>query len=67
MAAAATAIEVANRLAKGQEIASLFVTDPHQSEYQLYQQARKRREFVEAEKATKAKSDNAPVAAAAKP
>jgi hypothetical protein len=62
MAAAATAIEVANRLAKGQEIASLFVTDPHQSEYQLYQAAKKRREFVDAEKATKAKSDATPLA-----
>lgn len=61
MAAAATAVEVANRLAKGQEIASLFVTDPHQSEYQLYQAAKKRREFVDAEKATKARSDAAPL------
>jgi hypothetical protein len=67
LAAAATAVEIANRLAKGQEIASLFVTDPHQSEYQLYQQAKKRREFVDAEKATKAKSDAAPLAAPAPP
>ena len=64
LAAAATAVEVANRLAKGQEIGSLFVTDPHQSEYQLYQLAKKRREFVEAEKAVKAKSDAAPLAPA---
>jgi hypothetical protein len=64
MAAAATAVEVANRLSKGQEIASLFVTDPHQSEYQLYQAAKKRREFVEAEEATKAKSDASPMAPA---
>jgi hypothetical protein len=60
LAAAATAAEAINRLSKGQEIASLFVTDPHQSEYQLYKAAKKRREFIDAEKAAKAKSDNAP-------
>lgn len=63
LAAAATAVEIANRLAKGQEIASLFVTDPHQSEYQLYQAAKKRREFIDAEKAIKARSDSSPMAA----
>jgi hypothetical protein len=63
LAAAATAVEIANRLSKGQEIGSLFVVDPHQSEYQLYQAAKKRREFIEAEKAVKAKSDSAPLAA----
>ena len=64
LAAAATAVEIANRLAKGEEIGSLFVVDPHQSEYQLYQTAKKRREFIEAEKAIKAKSDAAPLATA---
>lgn len=64
MAAAATAAEAINRLFKGQEIASLFVTDPHQSEYQLYKTAKLRREFIDAEKAAKAKSDNAPLAGA---
>ncbi|HEX6785293.1 MAG TPA: hypothetical protein VF098_11670 [Sphingomicrobium sp.] len=63
LAAAATAVEIANRLAKGQEIGSLFVVDPHQSEYQLYQQARKRNEFIDAEKAIKLESDNAPAIA----
>jgi len=60
VAAAATAVEIANRLAKGEEIGSLFVVDPHQSEYQLYQAAKARREFTEAEAAAKLKSDDAP-------
>jgi hypothetical protein len=42
---------MAERLAKGQEIGSMFVTDPHPSEYQLYQMAKARREAEEAEKA----------------
>jgi hypothetical protein len=62
LAAAATAVAAANRLAKGEEIASLFVVDPHQSEYQLYQAAKKRREFVTAEAARKRHSDSAPPA-----
>jgi hypothetical protein len=59
LAAASTVIAAANRLAKGQEIASLFTVDPHQSEYQLYQAAKKRREFVEAEAARKSWRDRA--------
>jgi hypothetical protein len=49
--AALTAAQMAERLAKGQEIGSMFVTDPHPSEYQLYQMAKARREAEEAEKA----------------
>lgn len=52
--AALTAAEMAKRLAEGKEIGSMFVTDPHPSEYQLYQMAKARREAEEAEKAAKA-------------
>jgi len=51
LAAAATAAEMAARLSKGQEIGSMFVTDPHPSEYQLYLEAKREREAKEAEKA----------------
>lgn len=49
LAAAATAAEMAARLSKGQEIGSMFVTDPQPTEYQLYVEAKKRREAKEAE------------------
>jgi hypothetical protein len=49
--AALAAAQMAERLAKGQEVGSMFVTDPHPSEYQLYQAAKARREAEEAEKA----------------
>lgn len=54
--AALTAAEMAKRLAEGKEIGSMFVTDPHPSEYQLYQMAKTRREAEEAEKAALAKA-----------
>ena len=56
LAAAATLGEMADRLSKGQEIGSMFVTDPHPSEYQLYVEAKKTREAAEAERAVKAKA-----------
>jgi hypothetical protein len=56
LAAAATAAEMAERLAKGQEIGSMFVTDPQPSEYQLYLEAKKQREAKEAAAAAKAKA-----------
>ena len=56
IAAAATAAEVAQRISKGQEVGSILVTDPHPSEYQLYLEAKKRREEREADvKAAKVK------------
>ena len=55
LAAAATAAEMAKRLAEGKEVGSLFVTDPHPDEYQLYQMAKAMREAREAEAATAAK------------
>ena len=56
LAAAATIGEIADRLAKGQEIGSIFVTEPQLSEYQLYLTAKKEREEKEAAAAAKAKS-----------
>jgi len=55
-AAAVTAAEMAKRLAEGKEIGSMFKTDPHPSEYQLYLEAKARREAAEAEKAAAAKA-----------
>ena len=65
LGAAMTAGEMAARLAKGQEIGSMFVTDPQMTDYQLYQWAKAQREAKEAEAAAKAKAAKA--AAAAKP
>jgi hypothetical protein len=36
LAAAAPVTEISQRLSKGQEIGSIFVTDPQMSEYQYY-------------------------------
>jgi hypothetical protein len=60
LAAAATVAKMADRLAKGEEIGSMFVTNPQPSEYQLYKEAKARREAEEAEKAAKAKAKTAP-------
>ena len=49
--AALTAAEMAKRLGSGQEVGSMFETDPHPSEYKLYQMAKARREAKEAEEA----------------
>jgi hypothetical protein len=56
LAAAATLGKMADRISKGQEIGSLFVTDPQLSEYQYYQLAKKEREAKEAAAAAKAKA-----------
>ena len=47
--AAITAVTMVERAAKGENVGEMFVTDPHPSEYQLYQMAKKRREAREAE------------------
>ena len=47
--AALTAAQMAARLAQGKEIGSMFVTDPHPTEYQLYVEAKRAREAREAE------------------
>jgi len=64
LAAAATAAEMAQRLSKGQEIGSMFVTDPTPDEYHLYLMAKQRREAEEAEKAALAKAKAAAAAQA---
>jgi hypothetical protein len=61
LGAAATAAEMAERLGKGEEIGSMFVTDPQPTEYQLYQDAKKRREAKEAEAVIKARQEAAQV------
>jgi hypothetical protein len=48
--AALTAAQMAERLAKGQEVGSMFQTDPTMSEYQLYQVVKAKREAEEAQK-----------------
>jgi hypothetical protein len=65
IATALTAAEMAKRLTEGKEIGSMFMTDPHPTEYQLYVEAKKRREAAEAEKAAKAKAAAAAQAKAA--
>jgi hypothetical protein len=63
---AATALAtMADRLSKGQEIGSMFQTEPTSSEYQLYLQAKKQRQEEEADKAAKAKAAAAQAATAA--
>ena len=54
LAAAGTLAEMAARLSKGQEIGSMFITDPQPSEYELYLAAKKLREEKEDEAAAKA-------------
>lgn len=49
--AALTAAEIARRLAKGEEVGSMFVTNPHPTEYDLYVMAKAKREAEEAEAA----------------
>jgi hypothetical protein len=48
---------MADRLSKGEEIGSMFVTTPEPTEYELYVAAKKRREAEEA--AAKAKKASA--------
>jgi hypothetical protein len=67
LGAALTAAEMAKRLAAGQEVGSMFVTDPQPTEYQLYVEAKKRREAREEEKAALAKAKAAQAAAAPPP
>lgn len=56
LSAAATAAEMAKRVASGQEIGSMFETDPTPDEYHLYLEAKARREAEEARKAAAAKA-----------
>ena len=51
IAAGIAAATMAERLAQGKEIGSMFETEPHPDEYHLYLQAKHRREAEEAEAA----------------
>lgn len=66
LAVAATAGQISERLAKGQEIKSVFETTPSPSEYQLYLEAKKEREARQADKAALAAQKSAAAAAADK-
>jgi hypothetical protein len=57
--AALTAAQMAARLAKGEDIGRMFVTDPSPSEYQLYLEVKRAREAREAEERAKAKAAEA--------
>ena len=63
LAAGMTLAKMADRLSRGQEIGSMFITDPHPSEYQLYRAAKATREAREeeakAEEAVKAQAATA--------
>jgi hypothetical protein len=61
---ALTAAEMAKRVASGQEIGSMFQTDPTMSEYQLYELAKQQREAEEAQQAAEAAAAKAKAAAA---
>ena len=51
IAMAAVAAKVADRLAKGQEVGTIFETTPASGEYALYREAKRKREEKEAEAA----------------
>jgi hypothetical protein len=64
--AALTAVAMAERAAKGENVGEMFVTDPHPDEYHLYLMAKARREQREAEaKAKKVKAQTQVQSAAA--
>ena len=65
LAAALTAVEMAKRVAQGKEIGSMFLTTPEPTEYQLYLQAKHRREQREAEAKAEALARAAQAKAAA--
>ena len=54
--AAITAVTMVERAAKGENVGDMFVTDPHPSEYQLYEMAKKRREAREAQEKAEAQA-----------
>lgn len=69
IAAAMTAAEMAKRISEGKEIGSMFKTTPEPTEYELYKEAKARREAKEAAAAAaaKAKAKAAPVEPATPP
>jgi hypothetical protein len=67
VAAVATAAEMAQRIAEGKEIGSMFKTTPEPTEYELYKEAKARREAKEAAAAAAAKAKAAPIQPATPP
>jgi hypothetical protein len=59
IAVAATAAKIGQRLAKGQEVGSVFVTNPQTGDYGYFQEAKKEREERERQAAAKAVKDAA--------
>jgi hypothetical protein len=56
LGAALTAVEMASKLSRGENVGSMFVTRPEASEYELYVAAKRRREAAEAAAAAALKS-----------
>jgi hypothetical protein len=63
LAVAATAAQISQRLARGQEIGSIFETEKSSTDYQLYQMAKQQREQKEAAAVSKAVKEQARAAA----
>jgi hypothetical protein len=64
--AAMAAATMIDKAVKGENVGQTLVTDPTQSEYKLYQEAKREREAKEAEKAAKAIADQVKAEKAAK-
>ena len=64
--AAMAAANMIDKAVKGENVGQTLVTDPTQSEYKLYQEAKREREAKEAEKAAKAIADKVKAEKAAK-
>jgi hypothetical protein len=63
--AALALASMAQKAAKGENVGQMFITDPTPSEYQLYQEAKRRREAKEAEEAAFARAKAAESASTA--
>jgi hypothetical protein len=59
LAAALTAAEMAKRVAKGENVGEMFITDPQPDEYQLYREAKRVREARQEATAEAAKAATA--------
>jgi hypothetical protein len=59
LTAALTAAEMAKRVAKGENVGEMFITDPQPDEYQLYREAKRAREARQEATAEAAKAATA--------
>ena len=59
LAAAISAVTMATKAAKGENVGQMFVTDPQSNEYQIYRQSKAEREANEAEAAALARNQAA--------